>query len=109
MPAGPVQEHQNMFAGMPAGHFGQKARHGRRVGVGQDQAVEFPVVRTDAAEDMRVLAHPIDGHLRPATRRRPAPDRIAHPAKPGFILKQQSQRLPRVSSRQRVHFGLEFF
>ena len=89
--------------------FRQIQRHGGGVGVRQDQADEFPVVRTDAAKDMRVLAHPMGGHLRTAAQRRPAPDRIAHPAKPGFILKHQPQRLVRVPSRHGVHFGLKFF
>jgi hypothetical protein len=47
--------------------------------------------------------------LRTAAQRRPAADRIAHPAKPGFILEQQPQRLVRVPSRHGVHFGLKFF
>jgi hypothetical protein len=39
----------------------------------------------------------------------PAPDWIAHPAKPGFILKHQPQRLVWVANRNGVHFGLKFF
>jgi hypothetical protein len=49
------------------------------------------------------------GHLRTNAQRRPAPDRVAHPAKPGFILKHQPQRLVRVTNRHGVHFGLKFF
>jgi hypothetical protein len=48
-------------------------------------------------------------HFGPATARRPTPDRIAHPSKPGFILEHQAQGLVRVPSRHRVYFGLEFF
>ncbi len=109
MPARPVQEHQNMFVGMPPGNFRQIQGHGGGVGVRQDQADQFPVVRTDAAKDMRVLAHPMGGHLRTNAPRCPAPDRIAHPAKPGFIFKHQPQGLVRMSSRHGVHFGLKFF
>ena len=98
-----------MFVGMPPGHFRQIERHGHRVSVRQDQADEFAIPRADAAKNMRVLARPMGGHLRTATRRSPAPDRIAPPAKPGFILEHQPQRLVRVSSRHRVHFGLKFF
>jgi hypothetical protein len=47
--------------------------------------------------------------LRTAAGGSPAPNRIAHPAKPGFILKQQPQRLVWVASRNGVHFGLKFF
>jgi hypothetical protein len=47
--------------------------------------------------------------LRAAARGRPAANGITHPAKPGFILEQQPQRLVRVTSRHRVHFGLKFF
>ena len=94
---------------MPPGDFRQIQRHGGGVGVRQDQADEFPVMRTNTAKDMGVLTHPVGGHLRTNTQRCPAPDRVAHPAKPGFILKQQPQRLMRVPSRHRVHFGLEFF
>ena len=97
------------FMGMPPGNFRQIQRHGGGVSVRQDQADEFAILRTDAAKDMRVLTHPMGGHLRTNTQRRPAPDRIAHPAKPGFIFKHQPQGLVRVPNYHGVHFGLEFF
>ena len=109
MPACPIQKHQNVLVGMPLGDFGQIQRHGGGVGVGQDQADEFPVMRTNTAKDMGVLTHPTGGHLRTNAQRCPASDRVAHPAKPGFILKHQPQRLVWVPNRHRVHFGLKFF
>ena len=69
---------------MPPEDFRQIQRHGRGVGARQDQADEFPVVRTDAAKDMCVLAHPMGGHLGTAAEGSPAPNRIAQPAKPGL-------------------------
>ena len=74
-----------------------------------DQADEFAILRADAAKNMGVLAYPMGGYLRTAAGGSPAPDWIAHPAKPGFILKHQPQRLVWVANRNGVHFGLKFF
>lgn len=94
---------------MPPGDFGQVKRHRWRVGVRQDQADELAILRTDAAEDVRVLPHPMRRHFGPAAGRRPAARRIAHPSEAGFIFKQQTQRPLWVSSRHGVHPGLKFF
>ena len=98
-----------MLVGMPPGHLGQIEGHRCRVGVRQDQADEFPVLRADAAEDVGVLADPVGGDFGAAAQRRPAARWIAHPSEAGFIFKEQAQRLVRVPSRHRVHLGLKFF
>ena len=90
MPARPIQEHQNVLVGMPAGHFGQIQGHRGRVGVWEDQADEFPVVWAHAAKDVGVFAHPVRRHFRATTGRGPAAHRIAHPAEARFILKHQA-------------------
>ena len=98
-----------MFLRMPPGHFGQVQGHGSRVGVRQDEADEFPVVRADTAKDMGIFPHPMGGHFGAASGWSPAADRIAHPPKAGFVFKQQAQGAVRVPSRHGGHLGLKFF
>jgi hypothetical protein len=109
MPARTIHKHQDVLLGMPPGDLGQIKRHGRSIGVWQNQADQFAILRTDTAKDVRIFPHPMRRHFGPTAWRCPTPDRIAHPSKPGFILEHQAQRLAGVSSRDRVHFGLKFF
>jgi hypothetical protein len=89
MPTGPIHEHQDVLLGMPPGDLRQVKRGGFCVGMGQNQADQFAVLRTDTAEDMRVFPHSMRWHFGSTPSWSPAPDRIAHSAKPGFILKHQ--------------------
>ena len=109
MPAGAIQEHENVLLGMPARDFGQVERHGRCVGVGQNQADQFAILRADATEDMRVFPHAMGRYFRAAARRCPATNRIAHAPESGFIFKEQAQGPIRVPSRHGRHFGRKFF
>ena len=79
MPARPIQEHQNMFIGMPPGHFRQIERHGHRVSVRQDQAAQWlrwtglgwPAARGIGAVERPICRKPPasrDGSRQPARR-----------------------------------------
>ena len=103
MPARPIQEHQNMFVGMPPGHFRQIERHGHRVRVRQDQADEFAILRADAAKNMGVLAHPMGGYLRTAAGGSPAPNRIAQRATSGAVAIARSHGEPPMNAGQARH------
>ncbi len=97
-------------AGCRQGDFRQIQGHRGRVGVREDQADEFPVVRTDAApKTWGDSARPVCRPFWAATRRRPAAHRITRSSEANFILQHQAQGPGRVSHHPGVHFGLEFF
>ena len=90
MPAGAVQEHQDLFAGVAVGHLAQEQAHGFGMDFRQDQGHHGAVERADGRVHVGVFPHRLGRHVRPDPRRGPAAAGVGDPAEAGFILEKEA-------------------
>lgn len=94
MAGGAVQHHRDLFIYMPPGYLCEEDRQRGRVHIGENEGVEFSILRAHCSKGVYVLSNDLAASLGAHPRLTPRTPGIRDASKSSFILKHEPKAAP---------------